>query len=160
MLRIVKDGQVVGHVAEGQSFRLPTGDHVSPAYAGWERGEFSLEAEPEPPPPTVEQLLAVERGRMELSFAQFIIGLTEQGWITEAEADAWLAGSALPAAVTAAISQIPAQAGEQKPRLRAKARALRPSTVVRTNELLALMAAQRGATGAQLDDLFRTYAAI
>lgn len=103
------------------------------------------------PPPPVPQ---------ELSFAQFVVGLTETGWITDAEAEAWLAGNALPAGVELALGQIPAQAGGQKPRLRARARALRPSVVMRNNELLAMMAAQRGATAEQLDDMFRTYAAI
>lgn len=96
----------------------------------------------------------------ELSFAQFVIGLTETGWITDAEAEAWLGGNALPAAVEAALGQIPAQVSGQKPRLRARARALRPSVVMRNNELLAMMAAQRGATQEQLDNLFRTYSEI
>lgn len=96
-----------------------------------------------------------------LSFAQFIVGLVETGWITEAEGEAWLESSALPAFVAGVIAQIPAAGrGMEKPRLRAKARAWRPSTIERSNELLALMAKQRGATAEQLDELFRVYSQV
>jgi hypothetical protein len=97
----------------------------------------------------------------EISFAQFIVGLTEQAWITDAEAAAWLGASALPATVEGALSGIPETGPDQtKPRLRARARALRPSVIQRSNELLLMMAQSRGASAAQLDDFFRKYAAI
>jgi len=105
-----------------------------------------------PPPPPVPQ---------ELSFAQLVVGLTEQGWITDTEADAWLAGNALPAAVEAAIMSIPEVLEDgSRPRLRAKARALRPSTIARDNELLIMMSHMQGATSEQLDEVFRVYARV
>lgn len=96
-----------------------------------------------------------------LSFAQFVVGLTEQGWITPQEGTNWLTATSLPAAVEAAINALPATAEDgSMPRLRARARALRPSEVVRSNPLLLMMAAQRGATAEDLDTFFRVYAAI
>jgi hypothetical protein len=176
-----RHGAYVGEVDADESplepgvFLIPAGcvELPPPAVAEgkvavWEGGVWLVKNVPPPtetpdeqePPLSDEEKLARERSQMQLSFAQFVVGLTETDWITDAEAEAWLAGNALPAAVDAALAQIPAQAGGQKPRLRARARALRPSTVVRTNELLALMAQSRGATQEQLDDLFRTYAKI
>lgn len=128
--------------------------------AGWLKqldaeGIAALGLEPYTPPPVPDPV------PQELSFAQFIVGLTEQGWVTQTEANNWLTATSLPAAVEAAIATLPETAPDgSKPRLRARARALRPSVILRTNELLLMMAAMRGATAAQLDDFFRFYAGI
>lgn len=107
---------------------------------------------PEPAPTPVPQ---------SLSFAQFVLGLAELGWITDAEAETWLAGNGLPAGVEAVLSQLPASApGGVKPRLRARARAMRPSVIERNNELLLMMAQARGATAEQLDDFFHAYVVV
>lgn len=98
-----------------------------------------------PPPPPVPQ---------ELSFAQLLIGLVAEGWITEAEGDAWLDGT-LPAAVNALIAGLP-----KEQRFPAKARAKRPSIVLRSDPLVMALAATQGKTAEQLDDFFRTYAEI
>jgi hypothetical protein len=90
----------------------------------------------------------------DLSFAQLMIGLVSEGWITEAEGEAWLTGT-LPAPVLALIGTLPA--GQQFP---AKARALRPTVVERTDPLVSALGAAQGKTAAQLDTFFRTYAAI
>jgi hypothetical protein len=60
MLNLTNDGVVIKTVAPGGQFSLPNGDVVSPAYAGWSNGEYTLvEAPPVPPtppsPPTKEQ---------------------------------------------------------------------------------------------------------
>jgi hypothetical protein len=90
----------------------------------------------------------------DLSFAQLMIGLVSEGWITTAEGEAWLTGT-LPAPVLTLIGTLPA--GQQFP---AKARALRPTIVERTDPLVSALGAAQGKTAAQLDDFFQTYAAI
>lgn len=92
------------------------------------------------------------RGAMTLSFAQLLIGLVSEGWITEAEGEAWLAGT-LPAAVLAVIGTLP-----QGQRFAAKARAARPSIIERLDPLVAALAAAQGKTDAQLDAFFAGYA--
>jgi hypothetical protein len=89
-----------------------------------------------------------------ISFAQLMIGLVSEGWITTAEGEAWLTG-ALPAPVLTLIGTLPA--GQQFP---AKARALRPTIVERTDPLVTMLGAAQGKTDAQLDTFFQTYAVI
>lgn len=89
-----------------------------------------------------------------LSFAQLLIGLVAEGWITEAEGEAWLAGT-LPTAVLLVIDSLPA--GQ---RFAAKARALRPSEVLRSDPLVAAMGTAAGKTSAQIDAFFQTYAQV
>lgn len=104
----------------------------------------------DPPPPDP----AVLRQFMVLSFTQLLIGLEKKGWITTAEADAWLDG-VLPAPVTALIASLPADQ-----RFEARARAKRTSVVERTNPLVIGLALATGRTDADLDEFFTTYAAI
>jgi hypothetical protein len=85
---------------------------------------------------------------VQISFAQLLTGLVSEGWITEAEGDGWLAGT-LPFAVTALIATLPA--GQ---RFAAKAKALRPSVVLRADPLVAALGAAQGKTTAELDDFF------
>jgi hypothetical protein len=101
--------------------------------------------QPTPPEPPVPDAI---------SFAQLLIGLVTEQWITEAEGEAWLAGT-LPAPVLALIATLPAE--QQFP---AKARALRPSEVLRADPLVELLGAAQGKTPEQLDDFFRTYSEV
>jgi hypothetical protein len=101
----------------------------------------------DPPAPTEEQ-------QPDLSFAQLMIGLVSEGWITTAEGEAWLTGT-LPAPVLTLIGTLPT--GQQ---FAAKARALRPTIVERTDPLVSALGAAQKKTPEQLDDFFRTYAAI
>jgi hypothetical protein len=107
----------------------------------WVDGEWSAIAPPPAPVPN-------------LSFAQLMIGLVSEGWITTAEGEAWLTGT-LPAPVLALIATLPD--AQQFP---AKARALRPTIVERTDPLVNALGAAQGKTPEQLDDFFQTYAAI
>jgi hypothetical protein len=91
---------------------------------------------------------------MKLSFAQLLIGLVTEGWITEAEGEAWLAGT-LPAPVLDVIATLPAE--QQFP---AKARALRPSEVVRSDALVVALGTAQGKTDEELDTFFTTYAQV
>jgi hypothetical protein len=98
-----------------------------------------------PPPPPVPQ---------SISFAQLLIGLVTEQWITEAEADAWLAGT-LPFAILTVIDGLPVE--QQFP---AKVRALRPSEVLRSDPLVAAMGTAAGKTATEIDAFFQTYAGV
>lgn len=100
---------------------------------------------PPPPPPPVPA---------SISFAQLLIGLVTEQWITEADGEGWLIGT-LPSAVLAVINSLPAEQ-----RFAAKARALRPSEVLRADPLVAAMGAAAGKTEAEIDTFFRTYAGV
>lgn len=89
-----------------------------------------------------------------LTFAQLMIGLVAEGWITEAEGNAWLVGT-LPDPVLLVISTLPA--GEQ---FAAKARAIRPSEVVRADPLVAALAWAEGKTSEEIDTFFYTYSGV
>jgi len=88
-----------------------------------------------------------------LSFAQMLIGLVTEGWITEAEGEGWLVGT-LPAPVLLVISMLPTDQ-----QFAAKARASRPSDVERSDPLVAALATAEGKTSAEIDAFFLTYAA-
>jgi hypothetical protein len=89
-----------------------------------------------------------------ISFAQLLIGLVTEQWITEAEGEAWLAGT-LPTTVLTVIESLP-----QEQRFAAKARALRPSEVLRSDPLVASMAIAAGHTEEEIDTFFQTYAGV
>ena len=90
----------------------------------------------------------------ELSFAQLLIGLVAEGWITEAEGDAWT-NRQLPAAVSDLIAGLP-----KAQRFAARTKAKLPSVVLRNDALVVALAARQGKTPEQLDDFFRKYADV
>lgn len=94
------------------------------------------------------------RADMKLSFAQLLIGLVSEGWITEAEGEAWLAGT-LPGTVLLVIDGLPADQ-----RFPAKARALRPSEVLRLDPMVIGMGTAAGKTDVEIDAFFTTYSAV
>lgn len=98
--------------------------------------------------------LEVERGGMVLSFAQLLIGLVAEGWITEAEGDAWLDGT-LPAPFNALIAGLP-----KEQRFPAKARAKRPSSILRSDPLVVALAAMQGRSPEDLDTFFIKHSLI
>jgi hypothetical protein len=89
----------------------------------------------------------------EITFSQLLIGLVTEKWITEAEGEAWLEGR-IPAAAEALIVTLP-----EDHRFAARARAARPSTVLRTDPLVIALAASQGHAD-DLDRFFTTYAAV
>jgi hypothetical protein len=89
-----------------------------------------------------------------ISFAQLLIGLVTEQWITEAEGEAWLSGT-LPGAVLLVIESLPTEQ-----RFAAKARALRPSEVLRGDPLVEAMGTAAGKTEAEIDTFFQTYAGV
>lgn len=90
----------------------------------------------------------------DLSFAQLLIGLVTEEWITEAEGEGWLVGT-LPAAVLAVIGTLPTDQ-----QFAAKARASRPSNVERGDPLVTALSAAEGKTSEEIDAFFATYAAL
>jgi hypothetical protein len=115
-------------------------------------------------PYTAEEIAAAEAAQsadieaqlraMKISFAQLLIGLVTEQWITEAEGEAWLAGT-LPGTVLLVIDGLPAEQ-----RFAAKARAIRPSEVLRNDPLVAAMGTAAGKTEAEIDTFFQTYAGV
>lgn len=91
---------------------------------------------------------------VKITFAQLLIGLVAEGWITEAEGDGWLAGT-LPSPVLALIATLP-----EAQRFAAKARAIRPSEVLRRDPLVEMLGAAQGKTSAELDAFFATYSQV
>lgn len=86
----------------------------------------------------------------QITFAQLLIGLVAEGWITEAEGDVWLTGTP-PAPVIALIGQLPAEQ-----RFAARARAARPSIVLLSDPLVQALGAMQGKT-AELPAFFDVY---
>lgn len=107
-----------------------------------------------PAPPTAEAILSAERQTMSMSFAQLLIGLVAEGWITSEQGENWLAG-APPAPVLAAIALLDPQL-----RFAALARATRPSVVFRTNSLVEMLALAQSKTPNQIDQFFRDYSKV
>lgn len=88
-----------------------------------------------------------------ITFAQLLIGLVSEGWISEADGDAWLAG-VLPAQVLALISTLP-----RDQQFAAKARASRPSEVLRADPLVVALGYANGKSPDDMNVFFRKYAA-
>jgi hypothetical protein len=149
----LKDGnKIIDTVEAGSWVTLPDGSMLSPAVAGWSNGDYSLVEVPPPPAPTPEEALQAERAGMQLSFAQMIIGLVAEQWITQADGEGWLAGI-LPPTVIATIHLLP-----QAHQFAAKAKATRPSYVARLDPLVEMMALAQKRSPAEIDAFFRTYA--
>lgn len=89
-----------------------------------------------------------------VSHAQIIAALILSGIITETEGVAWISGT-LPEAVEAMIATLPAEQ-----RVIARLRAIRPTSVVPTDPLVAALAAAQGHDTADLIALFETAAAL
>lgn len=98
-----------------------------------------LEPAPEPVP-------------VSISFAQLVIGLVAERWITEEDGRLWLTGT-LPPQVVSTINLIP-----EEQRFAATAKATRPSVVERMDPLVQRMALVQKRSDAEVDDFFRTYA--
>ena len=96
-----------------------------------------------PPPPVIPI--------PNLSFAQLLIGLVTEGWISEADGEGWLVGT-LPAGVLALIGTLPTNQ-----QFAAKARATRPSEIVRSDPLVNALGTAEGKTSVELDEFFITY---
>lgn len=118
------------------------------------RGHFydgSAWVEVPPIPIAPEQILAAMPA---VSHAQIIAALILADIISEAEGVAWISGT-LPEAVEAMIATLPPEQ-----RVIARLRAIRPSSVVPTDPLVAALAAAQGQGVEDLIALFQTAAAL
>lgn len=113
-------------------------------FAGFILNEDGTFSSPPPPPQSIPNL----------SFAQLLIGLVGEGWISEAEGEEWLKGN-LPPTVLAVIDQLP-----PNQRFVAKARATRPTEVVREDPLVNALASFAGKTPEELDQFFQMYSQV
>lgn len=121
----------------------PAGNGVDPGWR-YESGAFL--------PPTAP----IEPVPQSVSRQQMMAALMLAGLITEAE---WLAcyqSGTLPALVAAAIATLPTDAAK----LIAKVKWVEFSEAHRADAMVALLAAQAGLTETQVDDMFRTAAAL
>lgn len=131
--------------------------------AVWEAGAWVVKNLPPPrddpreeePPLSDEEMLTRERAAMRLSFAQLLIGVVTEGWITAAEGRAWRDRLALPAQVQALIATLP-----EAQQFAAETRAFAPSEVHRNDPLVVGLGVTAGRTPDELDAFFRTYANI
>lgn len=89
-----------------------------------------------------------------ITFAQLLIGLVTEAWITQPEGEAWLLGT-LPSAVETLITSLPTNQ-----QFIARARATRPSAIYRADSLVAALAYAEGKSATEIDDFFRTYALV
>ncbi len=134
-------------VPEGAPWRIIDTSEL-PSYDVRNRWRWTDEGPLDVAPPPPEPVPA------SLSFAQLLIGLVAEGWITEAEGDAWADG-VLPASVTDLIATLPADQ-----QFAARTRAKRPSEVLRADPMVAMLGAAQGKTPEQIDQFFRTYAGV
>lgn len=104
--------------------------------------EVTVEQPPAPPVPN-------------LTFAQLLIGLVSEGWITPAEGRAWRDRVALPIPVQTLIATLPP---EQQ--FIAETRAIAPSEILRADPLVASLGASQGKTPEELDQFFVTYSQV
>lgn len=104
---------------------------------------------PAPTKPAVDP--GIVREKLKLSFAQLLIGLVSEAFITEQEGDAWLRG-VLPQPVLDVIDTLP-----EYQRFAARAKATIPSEVLRSDPLVWSLADKRGMTPEQLDLFFMKY---
>jgi hypothetical protein len=101
-----------------------------------------------------EKLLEDSRKGMKLSFAQLLIGLVQEGWLSEPEGSSWLAGT-LPEPVLKVIKLLP-----KKHQFAATVRATRPSEVLRADPIVRLIGASQGKTEEELDKFFLHYSEV
>jgi len=108
-----------------------------------------------PPPPDPVEVAAALRSTLQLSFAQLLIGLVTEGWITKEEGRAWRDRVSLPPAVNLVIASLP-----EEQQFAAETRALAPSEVLRLDPLVEALAMVEGKTPEELDQFFLTYQGV
>jgi hypothetical protein len=95
------------------------------------------------------------RAIMRLSFAQLLIGLVTEGWITAEEGRAWRDRTALPPAVAGLIATLP-----ENQQFAAETRAMAFTEALRLDPLVEALGAAEGKTQEELDQFFLTYAQV
>lgn len=90
----------------------------------------------------------------ELTFSQLMIGLVTEGWLAETDGEQWLEGK-LPVQVLQVVNTLPAQT-----RFAAKAKAIRPTIIVRSDPLVNALALSQGKTAEEIDEFFDKYSTV
>ena len=90
-----------------------------------------------------------------LAFAQLLIGLVSEQWITVEEGRAWRDRTGLPTQVSDIIASLPV---EQQ--FAAETRILAPSEVLRYDPLVLAMGVAAGKTEEEIDDFFLKYSKV
>lgn len=104
-----------------------------------------------PPAPTIEQLRNTTRHPR----AKFAIAAAKAGLITEAEAEEWAAGAAVPQWVSDALeAAVTAGHIPQEERLEVRIAVRTQDTIGRTDRLIPILADNKGLSPEQVDALF------
>lgn len=151
MLELRHNGVYVRDVLPGRSFSLPGGDVVSPAYAGWSSGPYTLSVQE----PSDAEKLEREREQMSLSDIQFSIAAVAAGFLTAEEAEGWVARGDIPTVALAAIAALP-----EEVRPVARIRFAGARTLARNDPFVGLVAQVLQMTPEQVDDFFRLGATL
>lgn len=139
MYDIYQNNELIFSTPSVPFLTLPNGDIISPLVVGT-FGDYRIEYAEDAAP-----------SKTSMTFAQLLIGLVSEGWITESEGEAWLQGI-LPQAVLDLIATLP-----ESERFAARARATRPSVVERFDPLVVGLAAMQNKSENDLNSFFATY---
>jgi len=99
-------------------------------------------------PPTVEEW----RKTAVMSRADFAVVAAQQGWITEQEAEGWVASASIPSVVSGVIGSMP-----EAMRFKARIAVLGDTIIPRNSLLMAALMAEKGVTETEMDDIFGGY---
>lgn len=99
---------------------------------------------------TPQQNLDQERAGMRMSREKFAVLAAGQEWITEDDAEAWVAGNSIPSVALTAINSRP-EAERFKLRL-----SVRSQAIIRRNDMLiGVLMALKSVSATDMDELFR-----
>lgn len=96
-------------------------------------------------PPTIEEW----RETAVMSRADFAVVAAQQGWITEQEAEEWVASSSIPSVVSGVIGAMP-----ETLRFKARIAVLGDAIIPRNSLLMAALMAEKGVADADMDVIF------
>lgn len=102
-----------------------------------------------------EAIAEAERASLQLTFAQLMIGLVSEGWLSVEDGRNWRDRVALPAPVVSMISNLPP---EQQ--FIAETRAFAPSVILRMDPLVIMLGASQNKTPEEIDNFFRKYSVV
>ena len=95
-------------------------------------------------------VLEQERATMQMSREKFAVIAVGQEWITEDDAEAWVAGNSIPSVALTAINSRP-EAERFKLRL-----SVRSQAIIRRNDMLiGVLMALKSVSATDMDELFR-----
>lgn len=146
-----KDHKVLDTVRAGGWFKLPNGDHISPAKENWKNKEgfYLIRVEPKmAPPPPKPTIADRRRNSRPLSRAEFCIAIYRVGLLTASEAINAAKGD-VPAPLEQAIRDLPEQERVEAAILWAGL-----TQVERAHPMVDLLRVHVGMTDEQVDEMF------